>query len=71
MKTNLKEFTLKDNGAFRIRIESWECAAPKDLYAINFHNECLNIDGEVDFRSTYNFFLTKEDINNLAQGLTK
>ena len=71
MKTNLKKFTVKEDNAFRLRIESWECASPNGLFAVNFINECLDKDGEVDYTSTYNFFLTKDDMKSLAQGLTQ
>ena len=65
----VNEFVVKENEAFRLRVESWECLAPKGLYAVNFINECLNKDGEVDFTSTYNFHMTKEDVGNLCKGL--
>ena len=71
MKTNLKKFTVKEDQAFRLRVESWECLSPKGLYAVDFVNECLDKDGNVDHTSTYNFFLTKEDMKTLAQGLTQ
>lgn len=71
MKTNLKEFTVKEDKAFRLRVESWECISPKGLFAVNFINECFDKDGEVDYSSTYNFFLTKEDMQTLAQGLAQ
>ena len=69
MKTNLKEFTVKEDQAFRLRVKSWECLSPKGLFAVNFINECLDKDGEVDYTSTYNFFLSKEDMATLAKGL--
>lgn len=64
-----KEFTVKENKAFRVRVEAQECLAPKGLISLNFIQECLNKDGGVDHSSTYNFFMTKDEINNLCAGL--
>jgi hypothetical protein len=68
---NLKSFTVKEDAAFRLRVESWNPTAPTDILAINFIQECLNKDGEVDFSSTYNYTLTKEELNTLCQELQK
>jgi hypothetical protein len=62
------EFTVKENEGFRLRVKGWECLSPKDVYAIEFINECMT-DGKVDYASTYNFFLTKEEIAKLCQSL--
>ena len=64
-----KEFTVKEDEAFRLRVEAQECLAPKGLISLNFIQECLNKKGEVDFSSTYNFHMTKEEINDLIEGL--
>jgi hypothetical protein len=69
MKQNFKSFTVKENQGFRLRIESWESIAPKGLMAIEFIQECLNKDGEVDSSSTYSYNMTKEEIGNLCKGL--
>jgi hypothetical protein len=66
---NKKYFTVKEDQAFRLRVESWEAQAPKGLIAINFIQECLNKNGEVDFSSTYSYNMTKEEISNLCKGL--
>ena len=65
----VKTFTVKEDKGFRLRIESWESIAPKGLIAIDFIQECLNKDGEVDFTSTYSYNMTKEEIGNLCKGL--
>ena len=70
MKQNFKSFTVKENKGFRLRVESWEVLAPKDLIAVEFIQECLNKDGEVDFTSIYSYNMTKEEINNLCKGLS-
>lgn len=69
MKTNAKSFVVKENKGFRLKVESWECINPKDLITINFIQETLNGDGEVDLSSTYNYNLTKDEINTLVNGL--
>jgi hypothetical protein len=66
---NKKEYLVKENQAFRLRLESWEALAPRGLISINLVQECLNKDGEVDFTSTYNYNLTKEEIAKLCKGL--
>ena len=65
----MKKFVVKEDKAFRMRVESWEAVAPKGLLSVNFIQECLNKDGEVDFSSTYSYNMTKEDIANLCKGL--
>ena len=65
----MKEFTVKEDQAFRLRVKSWKCVSPADLNSVEFIQECLK-DGEVDFSSTYQFFITDNDMKTLAQGLT-
>jgi hypothetical protein len=69
MKQNFKSYTVKEDRAFRMRVESWEALAPQGLIAVNFIQECLNKDGGVDFSSTYSYNMTKEEIGNLCKGL--
>ena len=69
MKQNFKSCTVKEDRAFRMRVESWEAVAPQGLISVNFIQECLNKDGEVDFSSTYSYNMTREDITNLCKGL--
>lgn len=65
----VNEFVVKEDKAFRLKIRSWEVTSPKGLHNLDFVQECLNKDGEVDFTSTYNFSLTKEEIAKLSEGL--
>lgn len=65
----VNEFIVKEDKAFRLKIRSWEVTSPKGLHNLDFVQECLNKDGEVDFTSTYNFSLTKEEIVKLSEGL--
>lgn len=64
-----KEFTVKEDAGFRLRVKAHECVAPKGLMSIDFVQECLNNKGEVDYSSTYNFFMYKDEIDNLIEGL--
>jgi hypothetical protein len=65
----MKEFTVKEDTAFRLRVKSWKCLTPNTLNAVEFVQECMK-DGEVDFSSTYQFFMTDDEMRTLAQGLT-
>ena len=65
----MKEFTVKEDAAFRLRVKSWKCLTPNTLNAVEFVQECMK-DGEVDFSSTYQFFMTDDEMRTLAQGLT-
>lgn len=65
----MKEFTVKENKAFRLRVKSQKCLSPADLNSVEFINECFDKNGELDFTSTYNFFVTDEEIQLLAKGL--
>jgi hypothetical protein len=67
----VKSVTVKENSAYRVRVESWESVAPAGLFAINFIQESLNKDGEVDLSSTYSYNMTKEEINNLCKALSE
>jgi hypothetical protein len=64
----MKEFVVKEDQAFRLRVKAWKCLAPSELNAVEFVQECMK-DGEVDFTSTYQFFMTDEEMKTLAQGL--
>ena len=65
----MKEFVVKEDAAFRLRVKSWKCLTPNTLNAVEFVQECIK-DGEVDFASTYQFFMTDEEMTTLAKGLT-
>lgn len=67
----IKSAVVKENRSYRVRVESWESSAPKGLIAINFIQESLNKDGEVDLASTYSYNMTREEINNLCKVLSE
>ena len=66
---NVKKFTVKEDSAFRVRVESWEAMVPRGLMAVDVIQESLNNQGEVDSTSTYNFHMTREEIQLFAKGL--
>ena len=65
----VKKFTVKEDSAFRVRVESWEAMVPRGLMAVDVIQESLNDSGEVDSTSTYNFHMTREEIQLFAKGL--
>jgi hypothetical protein len=66
----VKEFTVKDKESFRLRVKTWECISPKGLNAIHFIQETKDSKGEVEMTATYDFFMTKEELKILVQGLS-
>jgi hypothetical protein len=64
-----KEMTIKENEGFRIRLEKHEVINPKGLFSLDIIQESLK-DGKVSDSQTYNFFMTKEELQTLAYGLT-
>ena len=66
---NVKKFTVKEDSAYRVRVESWEAMVPQGLMAVDVIQECLNDKGDVDSVSTYNFHMTREEIQLFAKGL--
>ena len=65
----MKEFTVKENKAFRLRVQSKKCLSPNDLNHVHFIQECFDKDGEIDFTSNYQFFLTDSEIKIIAKEL--
>jgi len=63
-----KEITVKESEGFRVRIEKHEVISPKGLFSLDIVQESLK-DGKVADSQTYNFFMTKEELQTLAQGL--
>ena len=65
------ETTIKESEGFRLRMEKWESISPKGLFAIDLIQESLDEDGNVQYTSTYNFNMTKDEIQHLAYVLTQ
>ena len=64
-----KEMTIKENEGFRVRVVKHEVISPKGLFSLDIIQESLK-DGKVSSSQTYNFFMTKEELQTLAYGLT-
>ena len=65
-----KEMTIKESSGFRLRLVKHECLRPAGLFSVDMIQEGLKEDGSVNQTSTYNFFMTKEELQALAHGLT-
>ena len=65
-----RELVIKESEGFRLRMEKWESVSPKGLFAVDLIQESLDENGEVQYTSTYNFNMTKEELQALAYGLT-
>ncbi len=65
----MNSFVVKDTPAFKISVKSWKCLRPNDLNALEFIQETKNSTGEVDMSSTYQFFMTDEEVVDLCNGL--
>ena len=65
----MKEFIIRERSDFRLIGKKTACLKPEGLHSIELTNECLNDRGEVTDRSTYNFFLTQEEIQTLTDKL--
>ncbi len=65
-----KEIVIKKSEGFRLRLEKWKTISPEGVFAVDLIQESLNEDGTVQHSSTYNFNMTKEELERLAQGLT-
>ena len=65
-----KEIVIKENEGFRLRLEKWQSISPKGLYSVDLIQESLDQEGKILYTSTYNFNMTSEELNTLAQGLT-
>ncbi len=66
---NIKNITIKETPAFRVRVESWESVSPKELLAVDIIQECFNEDKEITSTSTYNFHMSRDEIKKLCEGL--
>ena len=65
----MNSFVIKDTPGFRLSVKSWKCVSPTDLNALEFVQETKTSTGEVDMSSTYQFFMTDEEVVDLCNGL--
>lgn len=65
----MKEFVVKENSGFRLRVKMWKCAVPSDTYTLEFVQEVKDKDGNVEMSSTYQFFLDDLEVQTLCKGM--
>ena len=65
----MNSFVVKDTPGFRLSVKSWKCLNPNELNALEFVQETKNSAGEVDMSSTYQFFMTDDEVVDLCNGL--
>jgi hypothetical protein len=64
-----REAVIKENEGFRVRMEKHEVLSPKGTFSLDFIQESLK-DGNVVDSQTYNFFMTKDELEKLASAIT-
>jgi hypothetical protein len=69
VRDTYKEIVVKEGNGFRLVLKKHEVLAPKGLFSIDMVQQSFR-DGELSDTNTYNFFLTKEEMQSLADGLT-
>ena len=69
IRDTYKEMVIKEHEGFRLTLKKHEVLMPKGLFSIDMVQESLK-DGKVVDSQTYNFFMTKEEMQTLAYGLT-
>jgi hypothetical protein len=70
VKDTYTETRIKNDMGFRLTLTKHEVIKPKGLFSVNMIQESLKTDGTVSDSQTYNFFMTKEELQALASGLT-
>jgi hypothetical protein len=70
VRDTYKEIVIKNDIGFRLTLKKHEVISPKGLFSIDMVQESLKSDGTVTDSQTYNFFMTKEECQKLAAGLT-
>lgn len=65
----MKTFIANDQPGFKLRVSVSDCVAPSDLKHLVFTGEQYNDQGEKMQESSYNFFLTQEQVADLSENL--
>jgi hypothetical protein len=69
VRDSYKEMVIKEHPGFRLTLKKHEVLSPKGLFSIDMVQESLKEDGTVFDSQVYNFFMTKEAMKTLADGL--
>lgn len=70
VRNTFVEATIKESEGFRVRIEKHEVLSPAGLFSIDLINETLDLNGVVKDASIYNYFMTRDELQQLAFALT-
>lgn len=70
VRDTYKEMVIKESEGYRLTLKKHEVLSPKGLFSVDMVQESLNEEGKVWQTSTYNYFMTKEELQALAYGLT-
>jgi hypothetical protein len=69
IRDTYKEMIIKEHEGFRLVLKKHEVLSPKGLFSIDLEQQTLK-DGVIQDTATYNYFMTKEELQSLAYGLT-
>ena len=64
------KIVIKENAGYRLILQKNPCLRPKGLNNIEFTGEQLK-DGKITNSSTYQFFMTQDELETLAEALAK
>ena len=70
IRNTYKEVVVKEQPGYRLKLRKHQVLAPAGLFSLNMVQESLKEDGTVFDSQVYNFFLDKEELQALANGLT-
>jgi len=70
VRDTYKKVVIRNDIGFRLTLTKHEVSKPKGLFSVNMIQESLKTDGTISDSQTYNFFMTKEELQALASGLT-
>jgi hypothetical protein len=65
----MKEIIIKDGTGFRLRVTIKDVLTPENLKNVEFIQESKNKNGEVDFTSIYQFFMSSQELVTLGNFL--
>lgn len=63
-----EEKIIRQESDFRLVLRKTACASPENLFHVELENQHIK-EEKVVFSSNYSFFLTKEELQKLAQSL--
>lgn len=65
-----KEFIVHETDGYRLRVTKHECKRPEGLLQVCFIRDIMT-NGQAESSSTYEFFMTQDQLNELAKVLTQ